>query len=531
MEFRGNGQMMSRPTQGDPASVAALVSTLSSQKPGAGLVGAGLVEAIEKFHGALAPSPARDSHFASLRSGKALTVVTGQQLGLFGGPLLTFYKALSCIQAARQFSQSLNLPVVPIFWMQTEDHDLAEIDTATVISEEGVLMTADAAGRDARANRRSVGELQLQPAVSDALDLFQSGLGKTAGSEETFKLLRESYRPGVTWSHAFRGFIGELFSSEGLILFDIRDAAIQAAAAPLCVELFRAALERSSEVDSLAEQRNDATVPIRKGSPLFFLTDEHGERYRLSRSSGGDFAYLGRQGGVTRKELEQLIVSEPGRFSTSALLRPLLQDRLFPTLAYVGGDAELSYHRQIEPLYPLFGAALPLLLPRASLRFLDPRSKRLLQELGLSPEQIRLPEHELLCLLAERKILGGTSPIDVEKKTAQTLDSLLSELQVSALELDPALGAALNKTEGHVRQAFQQFQSRYTRAYLSKNSIVEERLIKLRAALFPHGQEQERVLSLPHLLCRSGLGIKSALLKRWIVLDRVTKNFSLDELS
>src|SRR6185312_11821050 len=301
----------------------------------------------------LPDSPARRRALENLGKPGTAVVITGQQVGLFLGPLYTIYKAATAIVLAETLAVETGTPVVPIFWMATEDHDFAEIDHCSIArgGEPPLRLRVSA---DARSDARAP--------VAEAL-------------------LAADYTPGRRFGDAFAGLLGALFADEGLLVFHPRTPGAAALAAPA----YRHALLHAGAIAerlvardaALAAAGFDAQVHVRPDAALVFAHDDRGGRQ------------LVRLDDAPARAAD--VAADPTRFSSSALLRPIVQDTLFPTAAYVGGPAECSYFGQCSALYDLFELPVPLVAPRARFRLVDPRTRERLDALGLATVGARRP--------------------------------------------------------------------------------------------------------------------------------------------
>jgi bacillithiol biosynthesis cysteine-adding enzyme BshC len=461
--------------------------------------------ALEAQNARLAPSPLRDDHLAQLRRGAA-AVVTGQQMGLFLGPLFTFYKAASAVRAARALTDETGRPVVPVFWLQTEDHDLPEVAECHVPCGAGAPLTLRLPS--SAEERISIAHRALPEQVRDCLGLLRDELANLPHAEEHLEHLGRHYRPGAGWSTAFAGLLSELFAEEGLVLVDPRDAALARVAA----EVHRHALERCEPIATALDRRGrdlaaagvSATVHIRPGAPLsFFHPEGHaGPRYRLTPSAGG-FAEVGGAGVHSLSELFAALESDPLRFSTSVLLRPLVQDTILPTAAFVGGPAEVAYFAQLAPLYDELGVEVPLVVPRARLRVLEARTTRLLARLGLAPEDVSRPEDELLA--AARG--AATTHLDAEALAGALrapFETALAEVRARVEAAGAGLAGAVEKTRHAVDAAISRLAGKYEKALLHADQAMVDDLRALEALLQPGGVPQERCYGLAYFAARWG---------------------------
>jgi bacillithiol biosynthesis cysteine-adding enzyme BshC len=455
------------------------------------------------------PSPARRRNLEALAQPGTTAVVTGQQVALFLGPLYSFYKAASAIAVARALERESGTRCVPVFWLQTEDHDFDEINHCHVLTPEGEVLRLEVGEESGGpgASRVSVRHRLLGPGVTAALRQLEASLGRLPGAGEFLELLGAHYRPEATLSDAFAGVMAALFAEEGLILLDPRDPAIAKLAAPI----HRLAITSAGPVADLLLQRArslegagfEAQVHVRPGSPLSFFHPERpeGPRYRLA-PHGADWALVGREEVLSHAELLRTLEQEPLRFSSSALLRPILQDSLLPTVAYVGGPGEINYLAQLPPLYGLFGLTPPMIIPRARFRLLEPRTRSLLETLGLRPQEIERAPEELARALAATSPADHPAPEALRERLLAEVGRILGELEAPARSLNVL--DAVRRTRGTIEHAVSRLVGRYGRALLERDRVTADRLARLRRSLFPDGVPQERFHSLPYFACKVG---------------------------
>lgn len=455
-----------------------------------------LADRLEAQNAALAPSPAREANLRALRSGAA-AVVTGQQVGLFLGPLFTLYKAASAIRLARELSVRWNEPVVPVFWLQTEDHDLAEIATCGIARGRGEPLRLTLPADDARV---SIAHRRLPEVVSDAVASLRDALSGQPHGEPHADRIARHYRPGAGWAEAFAGVLGELFAEEGLVVIDPRDPALAALAAPVHR---RAILEAEAITEALVARERalesagrPVPVHVRADSPLSFFHPDgaEGPRYRLE-GRGARFVEIGRGGEHALDDLLRDLDGRAACFSTSALLRPILQDSWFPTVAYVGGPAEVAYFAQIEPLYRHFGLPMPAVVPRIRLRLLEEKTRRLLSRLRLSAEEACGPIEEVLLRAAGGS--GRTRPGEAIVRPAveafqRALDAAVPELRGAGDRIDRAVA----KTRASVERSAAKLARRHDRLLAERDREVAEAVRRLRDRLLPGGIPQERAVGI-----------------------------------
>jgi len=326
---------------------------------------------------------------------------------------------------------------------------------------------------------------------------------------EVLGLFREAYRPGRSLAGAFAEVLATLFGDEGLVILDPRDAALAALAAPA----YRRAIDGAAAIEARLLERGAVLrasdigeqVRVREGATLLFFHEGHeghegaadGPRYRIERAGGGGFRVGERA--VARDELERALIAEPLRFSTSALLRPLVQDVLLPTAAYVGGPGEINYYAQLAPLYELFDLAPPLIVPRARFRLIEPNVRALLDRFGLTPAEIEQGK------TAKPDIdVPGADPDALRAGIADDLLRRLAPLDALAPALGHGLPRALARTRGTVARVADRLAARLARALADRDRVTTERMERLRRALLPDGVPQERYYSLVYYACRHG---------------------------
>lgn len=454
---------------------------------------------------ALPPSPARDRALDALGRDGATVVVTGQQVGLFLGPLYTLHKAATAVARAGWISSVTGNPCIPLFWIQTEDHDWEEIRKAEVLGPSGRVSFEMPPGPEALA-RVSLAQRVLPPEVDGLVAGLGQALEPLPHGPEVAAAVARHYRSGRTPGAAFAGLLAELFAEEGLLILDPRTPAMARLAAPV---LRRAIEDHEAIAAALAERGRELAargfaeqVHTRPEASLAFFHPRGpaGPRYRLVREGAG---FSTPDGSVSVAELLSRLDADPLWFSTSALLRPLVQDTLLPTAAYLGGPAECSYFAQLSPVYDRFGLTPPMIAPRARLRLVDGPARRQLARLGLRPEDLDRPRAELLASVAERP--GEMPPAEVLRE--RLLGGLTRQLDALApllVGLDPALERNVRRTRETAAFAVDRLVSAAERAALSRDRVAVERLDRLLDALRPGGRPQERVDAFPALAARTG---------------------------
>ncbi|HEX8362079.1 MAG TPA: bacillithiol biosynthesis cysteine-adding enzyme BshC [Longimicrobium sp.] len=426
-------------------------------------------------------------------------VTTGQQAGLFTGPLYTIHKILSAIRLAEALERELGTIVLPVFWAASEDHDFAEVNHAWAVGGAGELLRFEVEASE----RRPVPmcEMRLGRDAENAFDEFVQAIGGHADDGGVFTRLRAAYQPGRTVAEAFRDSIAELFAGFDLLVTDAADPALKAASAGILLaeaehagEHERLVAERTAE---LAAAGYPSQVVVAEGATNLFFHGPAG-RERLQRD-GTAFVANDARRRFTREELGALLRDDPRALSPNVFLRPVVESAVFPTLAYVGGPAETAYFAQIGPLFDALGIGMPLVFPRFAALIAPPEAEEARDALAITDEELRLPEHELVERVARRRM-----PAEVERELAVLRHALVGNFGTlidAAHGIDPnldlAIGARRNRALIEVAGA-----ERKIIRHVKRNDPVLRRAPLARNHLRPRGLPQERVLTVFQYLAR-----------------------------
>lgn len=437
-----------------------------------------------------------------LRQG-AGAFLTGQQVALFTGPLFTLLKAATVIQRARVAN------AVPIFWLASEDHDFAEADHVTLPSRHALHTLR--VHLDPTPQGQPVGGLRLGPGILTLLDRAAELIGGTP----EFDLLASSYTPDATFASAFARFLSAAFADFGLVVIDASTRAFHALGAPV----LRHALENAEELEAalhqrdklLAERGYHSQVLVAPGSSLLFLLDEAtGARTPLRRKNG---IWLAGKAQYSTADLLAILDSAPERLSPNALLRPVFQDYLLPTLATVGGPAEIAYFAQSQVLFDaILGRTTPV-LPRLSATLIEPAVAQILarHELTLSDILQAHPDE-----LAHR--LGARSmPAEGKRHLAATGNALNAELETLlawAESLDPSLGRAAHVSASKMRYQMNRLRRLAANYQLQREAGIRRHVDTLCFNLFPDRHPQERTVGGVAYLARYGAALLSTLVEQ-----------------
>ena len=456
------------------------------------------------------PSPAAAPALAALSQG-AGTVLTGQQVALFGGPLFTPFKAATALARARQATAAGHAHAA-IFWLATEDHDFAEINHVVFPAKRELRKLAYTSFPDAA---KPVGNLvfgdEITPLVDQAWELL--------GASDAMDALAAAYQPGRTWAQAFAEFYSKVFAAQGLLVLDAGSRDFHRIGAPV----LQAGLEQADELHAALLQRNlqlqatgyHAQVAVAAQSSLLFLLDERtGARLALKRTAPtaaepNGLWQAGKQSFATA-DLVAILDAEPERISPSALLRPVFQDFLLGTSATVGGPAEIAYFAQSAVLFErILGRVTPS-LPRFSGTLIEPAIGELLRQHELTLERVFAENPASLAqLLAARQI-----PVEGKRKLAAAgtaLDSELEALIEWTRSLDAGLARSAQTAASKMRYQMNRLRTLAANFQLQRETSLGRHADAISQALYPGGALQERLHGAAFYFARYGFELAEEL--------------------
>jgi bacillithiol biosynthesis cysteine-adding enzyme BshC len=449
------------------------------------------------------------ANIARLRAG-ASAVVTGQQVSLFGGPLYTLLKAATAIARA-QAATDAGHDTVPIFWLATEDHDYAEVAHVDLPAPDAPGGLTRISIGPAPALPLPVGNLPLGPSADEALRQAEPLL---AGSD-LFSLLQSTYRPAATLAHAFGSLIAQLFAPWGLIVLDASGRDFHALGAPVLAQAIRdadqlhaALLQRSQELQARGYH---AQVLVTEQSSLLFLLD-HGTGARLPLRRIADQGQCQWKAGSHRFSTEELLAilqGSPERISPNALLRPVFQDAILPTSAYIGGPAEIAYFAQSAVLYQQLLGRLTPVLPRLSASLVEPAVARLMARHQLTLADAFLPADTLAQRLGARAL-----PVEGKRLLAAAGSQLHAELTAVThwmAAVDEGLGRSAATAASKMRYQMNRLRRIAARHQLERETSLAKHARLLTQSLYPAGHLQERRVSGAWFLARYRSGLLDSL--------------------
>jgi bacillithiol biosynthesis cysteine-adding enzyme BshC len=459
----------------------------------------------------LAAGPAGENR-ERLLAGGVLAVTTGQQAGLFTGPLYTVLKGLSAAALSEALAAARRAPVVPVFWVAGDDHDFSEINHCDVAAADGrtrriVLRERDSADVMRPAYRERVGE-----EVRASLEAVESALPASEFRGQTLEWLRRAYLPERSLAEACAAALAELLAPYGVVICRGWHGALKAAAAPLILEAARqaAALDGALAREARRLAALGLEAPVEVGQQLaLVLVEGRAGRDRLRLLDDGRL--VTRRGGedFTLQDLERLAASEPERLSANVLLRPAVEAHLLPTVCYVGGPAELDYLRQAAPVFSGSGAPRPARAPRLSGFLVEAKTDRTLERLGLLPQDLARSEGELASRVLTEELPQGA--VRALEELRRAIGEGYASLSAEAVRVEKTLEKPVESARNQALLGTREIEKRLVAALKRHQETLIAQLARAREHLYPEGRPQERVLTAASFLARHGRSVLDVL--------------------
>ncbi len=462
-------------------------------------------DALERINRRAGSGELTFKHIEMLRRAGSVAIVTGQQAGLFSGPLYTIHKALTVIKLAACLREQ-GVEAVPVFWIASEDHDYEEVNHTRVVDREGHLKTIvyEACEHPPEA---PVGHIKLCEGINKTIDEFIAELPPSEFMPAIEQDLRESYADGTGFAEAFARLLARLFKNYGVVLLDPLDEELKQVAAPLYAqaiekssEIARALVERSRELE---EAGYHAQVHTSEDMvPLFIMDD--GRRVAMTEQDGRFFV-KGSDRSFDKQELAELARKCPVCFSPNVTLRPVVQDYLLPTAAYIGGPAEIAYFAQIRAVYETLGRQEPCILPRASFTIIEGRHQKTMKKYRLELSDFFDGLHSAITKVVEQSLDRDTANTFAE--TERMLDEQMNKLEASLRRTDPTLSASLKHARAKIIYQIEHLRTRFIHASARREETTYRQVERAYTTLLPEKNLQERELNVYYFLSRYGPGL------------------------
>ncbi len=441
---------------------------------------------------------------------KACAVVTGQQVGLFSGPLYTIFKALTAIKLSESLSQ--NNPggcFVPVFWLASDDHDFEEINHISLLNKENQIEDIQYQGYSPTL-KKPVSKIVLSAEISNCIQQLNDLTRDSEFKPEILSQLGTAYQSGRSFVAAFAQWMTRLFKSYGLIFIDAMHPDLKV----LGKDVFYTEIAQNSpstecalETSRKLTQKNyDPQIQLHEGILNLFLVED--ERHSI-QFEDDEYFIKGRQQTFHKDELLQLLETHPHKFSPNVLLRPLYQDTLLPTVAYVGGLSEVAYFAQMKEVYERFNLPMPIIYPRKSLTLIEKNVDKALKTYSLKVEDIwRNADAKI------NEIAKDQFPQSLDKAfqtTASHLDEDLKDIKQETLAFEPTLEKSVDLTIGKIHHQIGLLEKKILKASKKQNAILTQRITLTKNSLYPNQRLQESVFNITPFLIKYGFRLMERL--------------------
>ncbi len=466
-----------------------------------------LDEVIRQNEAAAENDPALKENLERIEKGKTLFVVSGQQLGMTVSPLYVIYKALTAVKLAAKLDKELNgYTVLPMFWLEGEDHDFEEVAKMALWDEKNELrrwqLEEDTRHKGYSLNRREVPE-----EIKAVLDEIENSLQETDFKAELLQKLRDAWQPGKNWLQAFSELLHYILRGSGLLHFNNGSTSIKQSSR----DFFAGTLAENDAMCAAFREQSQKVQDAGYDNQVHFLEDR--AWLFVSYQGGGREALLRREDGFRLKDHDKafsqsdmlkMLDENPQWFSSTVLTRPLWQSYLLPTISYVAGPAEVAYWAQLKPAFDLFGLEMPHIQPRHSVTLLEPKTERLLEKYDLDVMEIPADVEEFLQDYFSKRAYSGLTRLfdEYNRMAGETQEKLSAFVD----EIDPTMQKPLEKTFQSMQHNLEKFQGRLLQRVEEKEKQTQKHLRALHEALLPGNAPQERVLGAVYFFNKYGRG-------------------------
>ncbi len=462
------------------------------------------VEALSEYNTRLGGRP--------LFLGDEAVVITGQQPGLFTGPLYTIYKAMTAILLAKKVHDRFGARCVPVFWVAGDDHDFEEVRTANVLSKSHEILPLT------YAPEQSVEGLPMYRVALEASlhNLIEQLAASTAGSEfrdEVAQFLHESLDASASLSDWTARILSRLFRDTPLILFSPNLPAARTLAAPILEREIRDPLVSTMLLNDSGQRLRglDFQQQIVKGDTECNFFVEMGGRRRKVLFEDEQYVLPEEPLKCSTEDLTQMLHSAPERFTPNVALRCVVQQHLFPAVAYVAGPGELAYWAQLKPLFRHFGKEMPIVYPRCRCLLTNAKCKQIMDEYEFTLEDAAGAVESLV-----ERALRNASPPPAQDAVQKGRGAIVGSMQALAAELDPISSMAasmMRKLEERTGGELDRIERAIAKADEDHADAVRKQALRVCTTLFPSRKPQERVLNIFSFLFEHGWGLIPRLMK------------------
>lgn len=439
-----------------------------------------------------------------LKSDDTFTIVTGQQVGLYTGPLYTILKTISTIKLAQNLKERFpQFNFVPVFWLEAEDHDIEEANHIHILNKQNELLrigyesTETDEEESGRKNTVPVGSLKLDEMINSINEQLRSGLLDTDFKEKVMKLITDCYNEASDYKTAFAKLMNAMFKNYGVVFIDPSDSEVKR----LLIPVFERELRTSPKlcetiISTSAELEKHYDLQVKpKVINIFFL--HNGNRLLIEPREGEKFALRNSKRRFENEELLNILQENPELFSPNVVLRPICQDYLLPTVAYVGGPGEISYFAQFKPVYQHYGITMPVIFPRASVTIVEGKIAKFMSNFNVRLEDIF--HHTFLV----SKVVEKLSEVKVEDEISKYLDEInkiFYDMKNMTVKVDQTLLNTVDNIKEKTKQSIEQFKAKLINSQARKSDTTTTQIDKVENNIYPNHNLQERVINITYFL-------------------------------
>ena len=438
-----------------------------------------------------------------LEKEKTIAVVTGQQLGILGGPLYTLFKIITAIRLSNQLTERYDeFKFVPVFWLEADDHDFNEVRSINLLDNENQILNL---GYKEEINdddaKQSIGHIKFDESLNEFFNQFEGSLRDTEFKNELIVKLKEWYSVGKSFKQSFKELIFWLFDEYGLVIFDPQDSQVKSLLKPIFqkeINDFTLHTQKLIQTSAKLEELYHAQVKV-KPVNLFYHTDDG--RYSVEPVDEV-FKLRRKRKQFTKEEILAEIETSPERFSPNVLLRPICQDYLLPTGFYIAGPSEIAYFAQVTPLYDFYDIETPIIFPRSSATILEKNVSSGLDKYDLNMNDIFLGLDELkekvIADLSENNIV--TAFVEASKEIELTFDKIKENL----FAIDKTLVDSSGRYKDRIMSSILELKTKAIKAQETKHETTIRQLTRLSNLLYPLSNLQEREINFTYFYNKYG---------------------------
>jgi len=439
-----------------------------------------------------------------LGNDNTVAVVTGQQVGLCAGPLYTIYKTITAIKLAEQLSgQFPDYNFVPVFWVENEDHDFEEINKVHVLGQAGDIQTIEYlfGGKPFEKNPGPVGSIVIDSFIDGFFERLQAQLQESEFKTGLFSALRGYYRNGASVGSAFVGLMNQLFEESGLIFLEPGNADFKRLLKPIFQREISSSSKTSQiviETSASLEERYHAQIKA-KSINLFMI--HKGGRY-LIEPRENDYSLKGTRQFFSKEELAAIVETSPELISPNVVLRPICQDTILPTAAYVGGPSEIAYFAQLKPVYEFFDVQQPVVYPRASVTIVEEKIRTILEKYSVDVTEIWSDLDPLLARIAEQ-----VSEVKVDalfEQLHRRIQEAVAESRFGIQQIDSTLSGAIDSTVSRIESQLNVLKEKTQAAQQRRQDVTMRQIQKVASNIYPKSNFQEREFNVVYYMNKYG---------------------------